>query len=53
MPFIGDDVRVKPDTAGDAVKKPFFHISLQKPKKEKKIIFCFIKILYYNYLLFL
>ena len=34
MPFIGDDVRVKPDTAGDAVKKQFFHISLQKPKKD-------------------
>ena len=38
MPFIGGDVRVKPDTTGDAVKKLFFfpYYSLQKPKKQRK-----------------
>lgn len=32
MPFIGGDVGVKPDTAGDAAKKLFLLINLQKPK---------------------
>ena len=47
MPFIGGDVRVKPDTTGDAVKKLFFFLTIvyknQKNKEKKEIIFLFLK----------